>query len=51
MRTKLLTAFVFTLLLTTSLSAQKTVKASQILDDIKQGKNVSYENESYHGIV
>ena len=51
MRTKLLTAFVFTLLLTTSLSAQKTIKASQILDDIKQGKNVSYENITITGTL
>ena len=49
MRTKFLTAFVFTLLLTTTLSAQKTVNASDILNDIKQGKNVSYENVTIKG--
>lgn len=51
MRTKFLTAFVFTLLLTTNLLAQKTVKASQILDDIKQGKNVSYDNVTVTGTL
>ena len=51
MKPKFLIAFVFTLLLTTNLSAQKSVKASNILDDIKQGKNVSYENVTITGTL
>jgi len=51
MKPKFLIAFVFTLLLATNLSAQKTVKASNILDDIRQGKNVSYENVTITGTL
>jgi hypothetical protein len=51
MKTKFLTVFVFTVLLTTTLLAQKTIKANDILDDIKQGKNVSYDNLTIKGTL
>ena len=52
MKTKLLTVFVLTLFLSASnLTAQKTVKASKILDDIKQGKNVTYQNVTITGTL
>jgi hypothetical protein len=39
----------FALFIVTSLVAQKTVNAKDILDDIKNGKNVSYQNVTITG--
>ena len=41
---KKLLSFAFILFLSLSISAQRTVSAADILDDIKAGKSVSYEN-------
>ena len=48
---KTITSFIlfFALFMTTSLVAQKTIDARDILDDIKNGKDVSYENATITG--
>ncbi len=46
--TSFITLF-FALLMTTALMAQKTVSANTILSDIKNGKNISYENVTISG--
>lgn len=42
-------SIVLVLVFTVTLSAQRTVKASDILNDIKNGKNVAYENVTIVG--
>tara|TARA_R110002073_G_scaffold72537_1_gene177509 strand:+ start:505127 stop:505861 length:735 start_codon:yes stop_codon:yes gene_type:complete len=44
-------AFFFTLFLAPNLIAQQTVKASDIMQDIKDGKNVTYENVTITGTL
>jgi len=46
-----LTTLFLALFITTSLIAQKTVSANTILSDIKNGKNVSYENVTITGTL
>jgi hypothetical protein len=46
-----LLSFLFVVFLTSSVIAQQTVKASDILNDIKKGKTISYENATITGIL
>lgn len=48
-RTVSIITMFFALLMTTALLAQKTVSANTILSDIKNGKNISYENVTITG--
>ena len=44
-------SFLFILFLTSNIVAQQKVKASDILNDIKKGKTISYENVTITGIL
>lgn len=46
-----LLSFLFVVFLTSSAIAQQTIKASDILNDIKKGETISYENATITGIL